>query len=543
MILSKFIFSRYSGLVLGCGVLVSSAATAQAPVQVNVNTAVREFAIPQDFAGLGFEIRSVVPDTYGVKGYFFSPRNTELITLFRNAGVKLIRVGGGTVDGSGGNERCAMPTPTYKDVDQLFEFARKSGVKVIYSVRMLNVESCANPHLAEDDAKLVRYIWRKYRANVDSFSIGNEPDWKSYHMRPGHPQDPAIVETTPGVPGSAYPSYLADWKRIADVIRKAAPGAKFSGPDTGAYESSTFTPNSAGGVSWTQKFGEDLKDSGLLAEALQHHYVWGNPGNTTAQEAIDNMLSMAWDEDTSIEDQPAFNGGKTHFYPYPYVYAHLLAPLVAEGVPYRMTEANDCLHGVPGASDGYAAALWALDYMHWWAAHRMVGVNFHNNPWLPTDTIVPDPNPCTTAGCGNYHATPKALGMKAFVVGSHGFVEPVTITNPQKINLTAYAVGTAHELYVTIINRTHNSTHDATDAQVEIAAPGFDGAAVETMELTDGDPGNATLMTGTLGGSAITNDAPWMGKWSPVGRVQGGKIAVTVRSTTAQVVRIRSAKD
>jgi hypothetical protein len=539
MIFSRYSFSGYIGLVLGCGALISSAATAQAPVQVSVNTAVREFAIPEDFAGLGFEIRSVVPDTYGVKGYFFSPQNTELITLFRNAGVKLIRVGGGTVDGSGGKERCAMPTPTYKDIDQLFEFAQKSGVKVIYSVRMLNVESCANPHLAEDDAKLVRYIWRKYRANVDSFSIGNEPDWKSYHTRPGHPQDPAIVETMPGVPGSAYASYLADWKRIAEVIRKAAPGAKFSGPDTGAYDSSTFTPNPAG-VSWTQKFGEDLKDSGMLAEALQHHYVWGNPGNTTAQEAIDNMLSMAWDQDTTIEDQPAFNGGKTPFHPYPYVYAHLLAPLVAEGVPYRMTEANDCLHGVPGASDGYAAALWALDYMHWWAAHRMVGVNFHNNPWLPTDTIVPDPNPCSTAGCGHYHATPKALGMKAFVVGSHGFVEPVTITNPQKINLTAYAVGTAHELYVTIINRTHNSTHDATDAQVEIAAPGFDGAQVDTMELTDGDPGNATLMTGTLGGSAIRSDAPWVGKWSRVGLVRGGKIVVTVHSTTAQVVRIRN---
>lgn len=62
-------------------------------------------------------------------------------------------------------------------------------------------------------------------------------------------------------------------------------------------------------------------------------------------------------------------------------------------VPYRMTEANDCLHGVHSASDGFAEALWALDYMHWWAAHRMAGANFHNNPWIPTDTIVPDPSP------------------------------------------------------------------------------------------------------------------------------------------------------
>ena len=67
---------------------------------------------------------------------------------------------------------------------------------------------------------------------------------------------------------------------------------------------------------------------------------------------------------TAICNQPAFNGGTTKFHPYPYVYNTVLARLLAEGVPYRMTEANDCLHGVVGASDGFAAALWALDYMH-----------------------------------------------------------------------------------------------------------------------------------------------------------------------------------
>lgn len=154
-----------------------------------------------------------------------------------------------------------------------------------------------------------------------------------------------------------------------------------------------------------------------------------------------------------------------------------------------MTEANDCLHGVSGASDGFAAALWALDYMHWWAEHHMAGVNFHNNPWIPTDTIVPDPNPCTAAGCGNYRATAKALGMKAFSLGSHGDVEPIKVDNPKNINLMAYAVGTANDLYVTIINRTHTSTHDATDASVIIKAPGFDEASVDAMVLTDGQPG------------------------------------------------------
>jgi hypothetical protein len=253
------------------------------------------------------------------------------------------------------------------------------------------------------------------------------------------------------------------------------------------------------------------------------------------------MLSSAWDDDTAVGSQPARNGGTAEFHSYPYVYARVLAPLVAIGVPYRMTEANDCLHGVPGASNGFASALWALDYMHWWAAHHMAGVNFHNNPWLPTDTIVPDPNPCTAAGCANYRVTPKAYGIKAFDIGSHGDVEPVVIANPQKINLTAYAVGTSRDLYVTIINKTHSTTHDAMDAAIVIEAAGFDGASVDSMVLTDGEPGNAALPSATLGGATISNDAPWAGTWTADGLVRNGKFALTVASTTAVIVRIRAA--
>jgi hypothetical protein len=252
------------------------------------------------------------------------------------------------------------------------------------------------------------------------------------------------------------------------------------------------------------------------------------------------MLSSKWDDETAIGRQPAYNGGTAPYHPYPFVYARVLAPLVDYGVPYRMTEANDCLHGVPGASDGFAAALWALDYMHWWAAHHMAGVNFHNNPWLPTDTVVPDPTPCAASGCRNYRVTPKAYGMKAFALGSQGYVEPVAISNPNKINLTAYAVGTAQNLYVTIINKTHSTTHDVTDAAVVIDARDFNSAEADYMVLTDGEPGAADRTTATLGGAAISNDTPWMGKWTPLGHVQDGRVTFTVQSTTAVVIRIRN---
>jgi hypothetical protein len=528
------------GIALGC--FLSGSALAQAPVKLTIDTSKHGYRIPDDFVGLGFETRSVVPNQYGVSGYFFSPANTQLITLFRNIGIKQIRVGGGTVNGSGRNERCVSPIPTFEDIDNLFEFARAAEIKVIYSVRLENISACANPHLAEDDAKIVEYIWRKYGANLDSFSIGNEPDVRDYHTYPGQQLDPAVVETKPGVAGSAYPSYFADWRHFAEVIHKAVPRAKFSGPDTAVSGTSSFTPDPATGVSWTVQFARDLQGSGLLAEALQHHYVWGSPGDTTAQEAIDDMLSNAWDDDKARGMQPAKNGGHAEFNPYPFVYSRVLAPLVTMGVPYRMTEANDCLHGVVGASNGFASALWALDYMHWWAAHHMAGVNFHNNPWIPTDTIVPDPNPCGASGCVNYRTTPKGYGMRAFELGGHGFVEPIVISNPNKINLTAYAVGTDQDLYVTIINKTHSTTHDVADAEVVIRADQFRPGRASSILLTDGEPGNAASMTATLGGATITNDAPWQGKWTPVAIRQDGTVALTVQSTTAVVVRVHAAQ-
>jgi hypothetical protein len=117
----------------------------------------------------------------------------------------------------------------------------------------------------------------------------------------------------------------------------------------------------------------------------------------------------------------------------------------------------------------------------------------------------------------------------------------VVIANPQKINLTAYAVGTSRDLYVTIINKTHSTTHDAMDAAIVIEAAGFDGASVDSMVLTDGEPGNAALPSATLGGATISNDAPWAGTWTADGLVRNGKFALTVASTTAVIVRIRAA--
>ena len=173
------------------------------------------------------------------------------------------------------------------------------------------------------NAQAARYVGLTPGGALDSFGIGNEPDWHAFHTYEGHPLDPAIHEENAGVPGSAYPSYRANWQRFADAVRAAAPGAPLIGPDTGAYSPLTYTPDAENGVSWTERFADDERDAGRATDITQHYYVGAGPGTTTARQAISNMLSPEWVNGTAIGTQPR----RTTYTPYPWLYSNLLAPV------------------------------------------------------------------------------------------------------------------------------------------------------------------------------------------------------------------------
>jgi hypothetical protein len=414
-------------------------------------------------------------------------------------------------------------------IDNLFAFAAAAGVKVIYSLRLLSPAASPIGDLKAAHTQAAGHIWSRYQQHVASFAIGNEPDWHAYHTYQGHALDPAIFEEVSGVPGSAYPSFLAQWRSFAEAVAGVAPGAPLSGPDLGAYSRKTYTPDPDSGVSWTERLARDERDSGRVAEVTQHYYVGDSPGKTTAQQAISNMLSREWVNGTEIGTQPT----GTTYTPYPWLYENNLAPVAAAGLRYRLTESNDYLIGVPGASDAFASALWALDHLHWWAAHGAAGINFHNRRGLSTATIVPDP-----ARGGGFAVNPKGYGIKAFTLGSAGQVKPVQIQNPHGINLTAYCVGGAGEDYVTVINKAHGAS--APDAAVTIAPPGPGVQGAEVMTLAGRQPGDARGAVATLGGATITGDTPWDGQWSAQPADPRAGISLTVRATTAAIIKIHS---
>ena len=182
---------------------------AQSPVALTISNA-PSYAIPDDFCGLSFGAVAELPDHGGVSGYFFCATNTQLVTLFKNCGLHSLRLGGSTVEGTN------AAIPNIADIDNVFAFARAAGVKVIYSLPLLNGNSMANAGTAQ-------YIWQHYRQLLDCFAIGNEPDIRRYHYPPfGSGMDPATTN---------YASYLVAWRKFAAAIANAVPGATFAGPD------------------------------------------------------------------------------------------------------------------------------------------------------------------------------------------------------------------------------------------------------------------------------------------------------------------------
>jgi hypothetical protein len=193
--------------------------------------------------------------------------------------------------------------------------------------------------------------------------------------------------------------------------------------------------------------------------------------------------------------------------------------------------------GVKGASDTFTAALWALDYMYWWASHGADGINFHTG-----DTVAAgqDVTPCRYAAYWStptgYDAHPVGYAVAAFNLGGHGALLP-TAQSGETLNLRTYATAASDgSLYVTIINMEHGST--GRDAAMTLAVPtDFAHASTATLSV----PGNDIAATSgeTLGGAAIANDGTWNGGFADLPTSpEAGHCIVQVPAGSAVVVRL-----
>lgn len=413
--------------------------------------------------------------------YYFDANDTALVNTFKTLGIKSLRVGANAVDDP------RIPVPQEKDIDQLFDFARAADVKVIYSFRLKN----GNP---TNSARLAAYIAAHDADALDCYAIGNEPN---FYLKP-------------------FATFFDHWKPHYDAILKAVPDAMFDGP-------------SADG-SYALNLAKAVFPGGHLAMASDHYYFLGsgragekNPAATRAR-FLSNRLDASYERD----------------------YAQVGAVLAAEGVPYRIDEMNSCYNGgSKNSSDTYASTLWALDCTHWWAAHHILGVNYHTGESVGRDGGFGAPNYAAflrSADGKGFIMRPQAYALLAFTEGAHGRPIEVKIQSPPAFNFNAYAYrDTDGSFYLTLINKSYGN--HAQPAAVSLQLPsGTDTGTWQRMDLMQKDGDIAAKTDVMLGDAAVNSQGIWSGQWGKIKSGNSGNLTVQVAPASATILHFSPAK-
>jgi len=463
---------------------------AAAPVTVTVDATRTGADIAPDFSGLSFETSLLLPSDNGVR--YFRPDNQPLITLFHTLGIKHLRIGGNTGD------RDWKRSPELADLDSLFAFAREAKVKVIYCLRLHG----GDPQAAVQTAK---YIMGHYAPLVDCFSIGQEPSAypvEQVDARPAAERMGAAHEKYP------YAAYAAGWKTFADAISAAVPGVRFSGP--GVHNN----------ADWARKFMGDFGRSNHVALITEHLYAGGAGGKVPTPEiGRDRMLG----EDFIRAYQKLYDG---------------FVPLaVSHGLPYRLEEVNNYFNGgATNVSNTYAAALWGLDFMWWWAEHGAAGLNFHTGDRVAAgNALRPSRYTAFYSTTDGFEVRPLGYGLKAFDLGGHGRLLAATVANPDQLNLGIHAVREeTGGLRLTLINKEHGPAGRSATVTIHLVPPG--NAPAQVMILT-APAGDLAATSGvTLGGAEIKNDGRWQGAWTPLAGDGNGVFTLELSAATAAIV-------
>jgi hypothetical protein len=455
--------------------LALPAPAAAAPVQLDLAAPADGPVVPDEFSGLSFEMQRLLPDADG--RHYFRPDNVPLLTLFRTLGIKSLRIGGNTAD------RPTLPFPAVADIDLLFAFARAAKVKVIFTLRLREGEPRAM-------AAIAKHIVDHHAGVLWCFALGNEPN----------------------VFAPEYPVFLAAWKKFAAVVNapEFAPAARFAGPSS-----------TAGKTQWTLDFAREFAGPGRVLVATQHLYPGGN-ADLVADPAEGRrlMLSREW-----VAGYRKFHDG-------------FVPGVRATGLPYRLGETNSFWNGGrKDASNTFTAALWALDYLHWWAAHGAHGLNFHTGDYVAkAETNTRSMYSAFWSTPHGYEAKPVAYALKAFALGGTGhLVSAVLTANPSDLNLTAYAVRSSDGVSPTLINKEFGPA--ARGAAVTVATRPGAVARIIRLETDDGDIARTEGFT--LGGGTIHEDGTWDGRWTDLPPADGnGRLTISVPAASAVVIQL-----
>ncbi len=415
--------------------------------------------------------------------YYFDPKDQALIQTFHTLGIKSLRVGANAVD----DPRIAVPQE--KDIDVFFNFARAAGVKVIYSFRLKNGAPA-------ESARLAGYIMAHDSDALDCFSIGNEPD---FYLK-------------------KYDAYFAHWKPHYDAILQAVPQAKFEGPSV------------LGRSDFVLSLVNAISAEGHLAMASDHYYFLGsgraaekNPPATRAR-FLSDQLRGSYEKD----------------------YAKVGAVLAAQGVPYRIDELNSCYNGgAKDSSDSYSSTLWALDCTNWWAAHHILGMNYHTGESVGRDGGFAAANYAAfihSPDGNGFDIRPQAYAYLAFSQGAHGRPLATNVQASAPLNFDAYAYRDQDgSLYLTLINKSYGDKAQPASVSLQLP-PGLGSGPWQRMDLLQKDNDVAAKTGLTLGDGSIDSQGKWSGGWKTTSDGNAANPTVVVAPASASILHIPASR-
>jgi hypothetical protein len=429
--------------------------------------------IPVRYTGLSYEASQLAEPE------FFSPRNRDMVALFRRLSARgVLRVGGNSSEftwwkaspdavapplkrPSGPTDANWMPHElaaiTPQAIDNLAAFLDDAGWKLIYGLNL----GTGTPERAAEEAA---YVAKAMGARLEYFQIGNEPD---LYPRANNGLRP---------PSWTFDKYLAEWMRFASAIFARVPFARLAGPDV------------ASDSDWIAQFASQapaqLKD-GIVA-LTGHYYAAGPPDDPRVN--IARLLGP--------DPAPAARIAR-------------IAQIAGEArLPFRMAEGNSCYRGgKPGMSDAFASALWAADYMLMTARAGYAGVNFHGGGTRQIRAALgghfrSGAFYTSIAGSLEEGFAPRPIFYGILFADQFGGTVPLAADfDAASVNATAYAASTKSDMRVAILNK-----DDARDLRVKID-PGPMSRPARVWRLT----APALDATGdvTLAGHAIGSGGGW----------------------------------
>jgi hypothetical protein len=411
-------------------------------------------------------------ETSSLANGYISPENNVLVRLIKSLSTEgSLHIGGASADEIFWADK---PRNGSKDVDSLYT----DDVDNVFNFakatgwRVLFGLNLAQS-TSENATSEVNYIVSAY-PEWGTFEIGNEPD----------------LYATDGLrsPGYSFTDFVGQWNAYYSTIHAAVPSAAVAGPATAEDVNNWLLPFIT-------------NENTRLTLATHHYFRMGPPNNLSI-----TLLHLLGSDVLLMSDV-----------------SEAVASARSIGLPFRIDECNSSSQDGKGVCNTLADALWGLDYMHTLAELGASGVNFYGSDSGYYSPIL----------LGKSGPTPEPLyyGMLCFQLGSQGTIVPVTLSAPDNLLVSAYAVlGPDGSVALTIINKNASINADCTiHSTVNLSTCGYIALTATSLVATSGL---------TLGGNAVKADGGFtIPSYSPL-PCAGDSTLITVPAGTAMIVTL-----